>query len=428
MAPVAIPLLVLHVAACLAVTLVLGQLGGTLAQWLRQPRVIGEVTAGLLLGPALMWAAGPRVFDLVLPAPVLDHLGTVAQAGLALFLVGTVHELRRIGRVARGAGTLGWVVGGALVPPMLSGFALFLWILHFEDPQVRGTAPLAVLGLFTAVALTITAVPVLARILTDRGLTNTASGRLALTSAIVVDGIGWMLLAVVLGLQTGVSSGFARMLVLFTGGLALALLTRRLLASGTPRSLCLRFPLRTAVLLGVVAVSVGLASEHWGLTLPVGAALAALAIPASAGSPWIPVVARLSSVGSAVVPVFFVVTGITVFVSPLGSAPWSLIVVATGLAVLGKVLGGYVGGRLGGESRPVSARVGVLLNTRGLTELVVLQIGFNAGVVTSQLFLALVVMALVTTALTSPLLSLLDRFEALREGPPERSQRQETVP
>ncbi len=420
MDPGSVPQFVVHVAVCLIVVLVLGRIGGILAQSLRQPRVIGEVTTGLVLGPVLMWAVGPRVFDLVLPGPVLDHLGTVAQAGLALFLVGIVYELRCVGRVAHRVGTLGWVITGALVPPMFTGLMLFLWILHFEGSDVRGTAPLPALGLFVAVALTITAVPVLARILTDRGMENTSSGRLALTAAIVVDGIGWLLLAVVLGLRTGGSGAFVTMLVLFLVGLALALFIRRLLSSGALSPFCPRSPRSVAALLGVVAVAVGLGSEHAGLTLPVGAALVALAIPAAPESPWIPVVAWLNSVGRAVVPVFFVVTGITVFVSPLGSTPWTLIAVATGLAIVGKVLGGYVGARLGGRSHPVSIRVGVLLNTRGLTELVVLQIGYNAGVVTPQLFLALVVMALLTTAVTGPLLSSLDWFAATREEPEEQ--------
>lgn len=412
---VSILLLLVHVVVCLAVVLAVARLGRSVARLLRQPVVIGEVTMGLLLGPALLWIVGARSFDLLLPEQVLEALEVVAQAGLALFLVGLIYELRT-GRLRPGTGALTWVVAGALVPSLMMGLLLGLWVVFVEAPEVRGTASLLAFGLFVAVSLSITAVPVLARILTDRGQMDTVEGRLALTAAIIVDGLGWVLLAVVLSVHSGSSRGFTQVLALLLTGAAVVFLARRLLASKPVSSFGLRFPWLCMTLLGATAVTVGMGAEHLGLTLPVGAALVALAVPVTEPNLWATHVASIARVGRALVPIFFVVTGITVLTSALGSATWTLVLVATGLAIVGKVGGGYVGARLGKQPRLTSLRIGVLINTRGLTELVLLQIGFSADIITPPLFLALVVMTLVTTALTGPTLALIDRVEVRRES------------
>ena len=136
-----------------------------------------------------------------------------------------------------------------------------------------------------------------------------------------------------------------------------------------------------------------------------------LAIPAGG---WDAVVRRVTRAGRLLVPVFFVVTGITVFAGQFGSTPWFAIVLATALGIVGKVGGGYLGARIGGAPASDAVRVGVLVNTRGLTELVVLQAGYGAGILTAPVFLALVVMALVTTAMTGPSYGLLERRASSR--------------
>ena len=158
--------------------------------------------------------------------------------------------------------------------------------------------------------------------------------------------------------------------------------------------------------------------ERLGLTAIFGAVLVGLAIPAGKDGPWTATAASVAKAGRALVPVFFVVTGITVLTSAFAAASWALIVIATTLGALGKLGGGYLGARRGGQSRRTSARVGVLMNTRGLTELIVLKVGYSAGILSAPLFLALVVMALTTTAMTGPLLLLIDRMELRRRPVP----------
>jgi Kef-type K+ transport system membrane component KefB len=157
----------------------------------------------------------------------------------------------------------------------------------------------------------------------------------------------------------------------------------------------------------VVALAAGTAVHSLGLTAIFGAFLAGVVVPRDEA--WSRVVALVSRVGRAFVPVFFVVAGTTLSTSGVSAFPWIGVALALALGVLGKVGGGYAGARWGGEDAVTSLRVGVLVNTRGLTEIVVLQIAFTAGLLTPGLFVALLVMALVTTALTGPLLDLITR-------------------
>ncbi|MGQ4268393.1 cation:proton antiporter [Nocardiopsis changdeensis] len=384
---------------------------GRLVVLLRQPAVIGEVAVGLLLAPLLLRVLGEDSFARVVPDDALDWLRVLAQIGLALFLVGLVHELRSAW-TGQGTRSAGWVVAGALVPPMATGLLVAAWLWTPQGDGVRGDASPAALALYLAVAFSITAVPVLARILTDRGEEATSEGRLSMTAAIVVDAVGWTLLALALVLHGAdtVGAGFA-VAALVLGPLASAAL-RRLLSADAVSGLCRRSPRAAAALVAAAAAAGGLGAEHGGLTLPLGAALVALAIPAG---PWLRPVAVVGRAGLAGVPLFFVVSGVSLAESATGTTAWDLIAVAILAAVTGKIGGGYLGARLGGCS-PVSAlRVGILLNTRGLTEVIVLNIGFTAGIITAPVFAALTVMAVVTTVLTGPLLDAVGRYARRRE-------------
>src|ERR1044072_5114732 len=126
-------------------------------------------------------------------------------------------------------------------------------------------------------------------------------------------------------------------------------------------------------------------------------------------SPWTRAVASVTRTGRTLLPVFFVVSGLTVLAQGLGSTPFLLIALTTLFGTVGKVLGGYIGTRLGGQGHWEGLRVGALMNTRGLTEIIILQVAYDAGILTRPIFVAFLVMALVTTALTGPLLLLVDR-------------------
>jgi Kef-type K+ transport system membrane component KefB len=400
-----------QVLAALAVIVVVAWAGRLVAVRLRQPEVIGEILAGLLAGPAVVRIAGAGTFHRLLPDPVLGTLKHIAIGALVLFVVGQCHHLRvSQERLPRRATV--WVVTGAFLPPLAAGTALAGLVLLTGDPAARGPAPAPAFVLLTAVALAVTAVPVLARILADRGLTATMAGRLALTAAIVIDTGAWLLLTVAIGLRGGDLGGFVRSTGVLAAGLLAALLLRLGLRTGAASGLCARLPRLTAVVLGTVALTVATVVERAGLTAIFGAVIVGVAVPAAAGGPWARVAGLVGRAGTVGVPVFFVVTGITVFANSWPGAPWPLIALAVGLGLAGKLGGGYLGARLGGQPVPVALRVGALVNTRGLTELIVLQVGYSAGVLSTAMFVALLVMALVTTALTGPLLQLLDRIEA----------------
>ncbi|WP_329182029.1 cation:proton antiporter (plasmid) [Streptomyces decoyicus] len=405
-----------HVAAALAAVLLLARAGRAAARWLRQPEVVGEVTVGLLVGPAVLALSDRASFDALLPAGVLDVLSFVGQTGLTLYLVGLAHSLRSGpgGPPQRAVGSL---VVGSFAVPLTTGLLLVGLIGLTDDTAARGTAPLPAFVLMVAVAMSITAVPVLSRILGDRGLNHSAEGRLSLCAAIVMDGLGWAMLTLALGLGAGDLSGLWRFALALLAGGGCALLLRLVLRTGPARRLCLAKPRTTAVLLGGAALGTALLTEHLGVPAVIGAALVGLAVPGQEMAPWARPVATVSRTGRALTPVFFVVTGVTVLTGAFAATSWVLIAGTLVLGCAGKLLGGYVGARLAGTGPGPALRIGVLMNTRGLTELIVLEAGRRAGILPAPLVLALVVMALGTTAMTGPLLGLVNRAERRRTAP-----------
>jgi Kef-type K+ transport system membrane component KefB len=195
-----------HVTVALAAILAIGVAGRTLSRRLRQPGVIGEIALGLVISPALIAATTPAVRDALLPRSVGHVLGLLGQAGLAMYLVGVAHDIDIRGRDVRRR-AVGWLAAGAIGPPMLAGCALAGWVVLVGRRDLAGTAPRGALVLLLALALTVTAVPVLARILDDRNLTATRIGSLALTVAVIIDAFAWILLAVAAGLAGGGGGG-----------------------------------------------------------------------------------------------------------------------------------------------------------------------------------------------------------------------------
>lgn len=397
-----------HVALALLAVLLVAVAGRALGRLLRQPTVIAEIALGLATGPVLLAIGGEPALRTLLPEEILGWLRHLGHVGLVLFLVGVAHELRRTTAPARGR-LIGWTTAGALVIPFLAGCGFAVVVL--ADPGLRGTAPTAALVLLLAVSLSVTAVPVLARILEERELLDTPAGRLSMSAAIISDVVAWPLLALAIGLAAGGPGGVPRLVAVVAAGLLAMFCLGRLLRTATATAFRDRFGRLTAVLIGVTGLACSFVFQQHGVTEIFGALLVGLAIP---GDGWHGVVRAVARVGRLLVPVFFVVTGITVFAGQFGATPWFAIVLATVLGIAGKASGGFLGASLGGAPRPVAVRVGVLVNTRGLTELVVLQAGYSAGILTAPVFLALVVMALTTTAMTGPVYALLERSTARR--------------
>ncbi|GAA3368389.1 cation:proton antiporter [Streptomyces sannanensis] len=395
-----------HAAAALAVFLGIAYLGRWAARRVGQPGVVGEIAVGMLLGPALLGWVWPQAQPVLLPDPVIGPLRHIGHAGLVLFLVGVAHELRLDDSRLRDR-AIGWTTLGTLVPSLAAGTAFAGWLVWYDRPELRGTGPALAFVLLLATTMAVSAVPVLARILADRGLTATRAGRLALTSAVLIDAVAWLLLAVVIGIAKGGAGGFATAAAVLVLGVPATTLGRRLLRTRQAERFCARLPWLVAVMLGGCVLGAAAMAESWGLTAIFGAFVVGLMIPP--GSPhWDAPVRWVSTLGLWLVPVFFVTTGLRIWTGSTG-IPWLVATLATALAVLSKIGGGYVFSRWGGERHAEALRLGVLLNTRG-TEIVLLQAGYSAGVLTSALYLALVVMAVITTAMTGPLLSVINRY------------------
>ncbi|MFI6700907.1 cation:proton antiporter [Streptomyces sp. NPDC050509] len=394
-----------QVALALLAVLLVAFVGRAVGRLARQPTVVTEIAFGLAIGPALLAFGGERT---LLSEETIGTLRTIGHVGLVLFLIGVAHELRRTSAPARGQ-LIGWTTAGALIVPLLAGCAFALAVL--ADPELRGTAPTPALVMLLAVSLSVTAVPVLARILEEQELLDTPVGKLSMTVAVIIDVVAWLLLALALGLAAGGSGGLPRLAMVVAGGLLVIFFLGRLLRTGAVTAFRARFSQVTAVLIGAAGLVSSWAFQELGVAEIFGALLVGFAIPVDG---WHGAVHWVSRAGRLLVPVFFVVTGITVFSGQFGATPWFAIVLATALGIAGKVGGGYLGARLGGAPASDAVRVGVLVNTRGLTELVVLQAGYSAGILTAPVFLALVVMALVTTAMTGPCYSLLERRAARR--------------
>ncbi|MFC7310784.1 cation:proton antiporter [Streptomyces monticola] len=379
--------------------------GARIVHRLGQPPVVGEIAVGILLGPSLLGWLWPEAQHSLFPAEVLPYLGALGNLGLLayMFLIGLELD---VGLLRGQSRTAIAVSQASIALPLALGTCLALGMYATFAPDGVGRLPFV---LFIAVSMSITAFPVLARILTERDLYRTPTGALAMACAAVDDVTAWCLLAVVVAVST--SSEPAQ--VLITVLLAVAYMVcmryvvRPLLARWVARAE------RTAsdgavmvVLFSGLCLS-ALATEHIGVHALFGAFVFGAMVPR--GSRVIErSAARLHSVAVPVLlPLFFVTTGLKTDVALLaGSAEqwlWALAVLV--VAVIGKWGGGAGAARLSGRSWRESLSIGALMNCRGLTELVVLNIGLGLGVIGRDLFTALVLMALVTTALTTPALT-----------------------
>jgi Kef-type K+ transport system membrane component KefB len=405
--------LLLHVLLALIVIIIASRLLGALFRRMQQPQVIGEVIAGILLGPSLLGRIAPHVQAFVLPDSVAPYLGIVAQVGVILFMFLVGLELETGLLRSRSHVTIA-ISHASIVVPFLLGALLALWLYPvLSDQQVSFTH----FALFMGVSMSVTAFPVLARILTDRGLHRSQLGVIALSCAAVDDVSAWCLLAAIVGLVRAQGSGG----VLITLGLTLSYIGFMLVMV---RRSIERWLLRAAltggahegasawVLVGLLVSA--LITESIGIHALFGAFLLGAVIPHDSD------LARQLArklhdvVVVLLLPAFFAYTGMRTRLSLLDSWQDALFcALIVSVACLGKFGGTTLAGRLTGLSLRDAAALGVLMNTRGLMELIVLNVGLDLGVISPRLFARLVVMAVVTTLATSPLLSLFSQRGSL---------------
>jgi Kef-type K+ transport system membrane component KefB len=402
-------------AFCRIVAWLLGKIG--------QPPVVSEMLAGVLLGPSLFGLLLPHAEHMVFPPALLPVLYVVGQIGLVLYMFQAGYAFTR-DRTGRLAGTAGTVSLAGVSVPLLLGVLLVLATDRALPMRAPGVS-LGVSAAFVGVALAITAFPMLARIITERGQAGTRHGSLALASGAIDDAVAWLLLAVVLSF----ASDRLRPALLAVGGLLLLgaavwfggrRLTGALMNSdrlGDEGRL-----LGTVTLLFLIAWY----TDEIGLYAVFGAFVLGVVMPRSERTE--KVVGTLTPVASTVfLPLFFTYSGLRTEFGLLGDPKVLVFALACVLlAIAGKFGACWGAARLRGEPNAVALRVGALMNARGLMQLIALNVGLDAGIVNSALFTVLVLVALVTTIMTSPLLSYLDRrrpLPATPDSPPEDSLR-----
>lgn len=371
---------------------------GYLAGRVGQPPVVGEIVAGILLGAMLnSFPAG----ETLLPTDVRSLLSGLATVGLAWFMFAIGLELDVGALRARRRGVASVAAWSTLIAFVLGVLAALVLLLRRESDHPEGFA------VFIGLAMSVTAFPVLARILADRRLLNTRVGDLSLALAALDDVLAWSVLAVLLAVISGQGSWVVAlsvpyvMAMVLVVGPALRRLTARQDAGPDPRA--------HVALFGFGLLS-GAATEALGLHFVFGAFLAGAVVNSHIPGPLrADLRDRAEKLSSLLLPVYFVIAGLRIDLAALEASDVldGLLVLAA--AIAGKVGGGYVGARRYGLDRREAGMLATLMNARGLTELVLLEIGYRAGLIDQSLYSVLVVMAVVTTAMTGPVLWLLGR-------------------
>jgi Kef-type K+ transport system membrane component KefB len=392
--------------AAVVVILLVCRLVSWAAGRIGQPPVVGEMIAGVLLGPSLLGAVASGAENELFPTAVRPLLYVAGQIGLVAFMFQVGHEFRaHLGRgLARSAAA---VSAAGIVVPLALGALLAFGARGRVGIFVPSIAP-GVTCAFVGVTLAVTAFPMLARIISERGLAGTRYGSLALASGAIDDVVAWCLLAGVLAAATG----RPRPILLAVGGaavFAVAVLygVRPLLA----RVLGPRGPQAEVRVLVVAAVLFAAAwfTDEIGLYAVFGAFCAGMAMPGGVAAE--DAVAAISTPNRIIfLPLFFVYSGLNTRFGLLTNRPLLVFsALAVLLAVLGKFTACWAAARLSGQDPPVALRLGTLMNARGLMQLIALNIGLAAGIVNGELFTALVLVALITTLMAAPLLSWLDQ-------------------
>ncbi|MEV7447797.1 cation:proton antiporter [Streptomyces nigra] len=400
----------------IGVILLVGAGLGALARKVGQPKVIGEITAGIVLGPSLLGLFPGNLTERLFPSDVRPLLSAVSQVGLVLFMfvVGWEFERRLIRPHAR-------LAAGVSLSSIVLAFGLGVAaavVLYPQHDTVAGKhISFLAFATFMGTAMSVTAFPVLARILAENKLMDTRVGALSLASAAIDDVLAWCLLAYVSALVSsdGDYADLARIGALSVVYVAVMLVVVRPLISRLVWRWAAmeRWPALLAVLCAGVFASSWVTS--WiGIHQIFGAFLFGFVMPREPRRVLAAHLRRpLDDVSVILLPVFFIVTGLGVDLGALTAADCLALALVVAVACAGKLLGAIAPARLSGLSWREAKDLGVLMNTRGLTELIILNAAVSLGVLDGRMFTMLVIMALVTTAMAAPLLS---RREHLTAG------------
>jgi Kef-type K+ transport system membrane component KefB len=397
-----------HFLLALAVITVLARFfGGFFRRYLGQPPVIGEIVAGLALGPSVLGAISPAAYAFLLPSSTAPFLGAISNVGVVLFmfLIGLDLDLKLL----RGQTHTAVAISHAsIIVPFLSGAAL---ALTMYSSYASHAVSFTVFSLFLGVSMSVTAFPVLARILVDRRVQHTPLGAAALACAAVGDATAWSLLAFVAAVassQVGDAAWTVLLVLVYVA--VMVLVVKPISRNFVEREQRYEGPLShtafaivlTALLLSAVA------TEAIGIHALFGAFLLGAILPTRGRLPD-QIRAKMQDVVLVLfLPSFFAFTGMRTQIGLLGSArDWWICGLVVLVATLGKFGGTFCASRLTGLGWRQSAMLGILMNTRGLMELIVLNLGLDMKVITPTVFTMMILMALVTTFATTPVLGLL---------------------
>ncbi len=400
----------LHVLLALVVVIATARAMGSIFRNVGQPQVVGEILAGIVLGPSLLGRLAPGAEGYLFPATVGPALNIIAQVGVILYMFLVGLELDPALLRKRGHTTVA-ISHASIVAPFLLGAAIALFLY----PRLSASdVPFTCFSLFLGVSMSVTAFPVLARILTDRGIHKTRMGAIALTCAAVDDVTAWCMLAFVVSVARAQAAGAVATIAMTLGFIALMIVVVR----PAMVRLSLVYGNRGRLTQGVMAsIFVALlisasATELIGIHAVFGAFALGAVIPHDSGMAR-ELTDRLEDVVIVLLlPAFFAYTGLRTQIGLVsGYEQWMMCALIVAVASAGKFGGSVVAARITGLNWRDSSALGVLMNTRGLMELIVLNIGLEMNVISPTLFAMLVIMALVTTFATTPILHLITRHQ-----------------
>jgi len=392
--------------ADLAIIILLARLLGMAAKRLGQPPVLGEIIAGILLGPTLFQG---KITATLFPITLRPSLSALANLGVVMFMFAVgyqldLHLFRGRERVAASVSV------SSVILPLSLGTGLGAWLASRH--HVHHVLPFA---LFVGTAMSVTAFPVLARILTDRGMHRTRIGGIALASAAMDDLLAWSLLIVVVAIAGAGGQQFRLLLAPVYAGVMFGVVRPllRSLVDVYQRRGGLTPNVLAAVLVGLLLSSY--ATDWMGVKYIFGAFLFGVIMPRDEAAAALreEILGRLEQVSVLVLlPVFFVVSGLSVDLSSVGLSGFVELCVILLVAVVGKFGGAFAGARIAGVRGRRAGVLATLMNTRGLTGIVILSVGLQLHILDPSLYSLMIVMAIVTTAMAGPLLHLLypDRF------------------
>jgi Kef-type K+ transport system membrane component KefB len=400
----------------IAVILLVARCVGVIFKRIRQPQVIGEILGGIILGPTV---AGPALGHTLFPTDIRPSLAVVGQLGLVLYMF-TVGMRLNFATARTNPRMVSLISLASLAAPFALAMPLAAFLLTHHRSVAGRQVDTTAFVLFVGTSLSITAFPVLARILEERRMQDTALGTIATACAAVQDVAGWCMLAVILVIASahGGLDDVVQIALEAVGCVAGAFVLARLigmvdghLSANRPDGESDSFLLPAAVICLLACAG---ATEAVGLHAVFGAfvfgGVMRRHLPAA---PRARLAERITPITrSTLLPIYFIIPGLSVDLRTLdsrGIVEIGLILLA---ACVGKIGGAFVSGRLSGLSPRQASAMGVLMNTRGLVELVVLQVGLSAGIIDGRLFSELVLMAVVTTLMTQPLLTLVLRARA----------------